>query len=145
MKKEVQIFHHAPEDFNQEIQAAGCYVEVAGRLLLLKRSPRQSEAGLWGIPGGKLEEGESALEAVCRELSEEVAIQLDPTRVRPLGALYFRKPGKEYVFHLFHAELDNLPDLKHSPEHEVFLWATREEFLELPLMTGSVECLNMLK
>ena len=47
-----------------------------GQVLLLKRSASASHhAGMWENPGGKLEPGESYLEAAKRELQEEAGIQ----------------------------------------------------------------------
>ncbi len=47
----------------------------------------------WSIPGGRVEEGESALEAVVRELREEAGAV--PEGLMPLGYYVFRK-GEEF-------------------------------------------------
>jgi 8-oxo-dGTP diphosphatase len=44
-----------------------------GRVLLVKRGMPPS-AGLWSLPGGHIEPGETALDAVHRELREETGI-----------------------------------------------------------------------
>ncbi|WP_225879084.1 NUDIX hydrolase [Zeimonas arvi] len=47
-------------------------------LLLTRRSLRlRSHAGQWALPGGRLDEGESAEQAALRELHEEVGLALD--------------------------------------------------------------------
>jgi 8-oxo-dGTP diphosphatase len=43
-----------------------------GRVLLAQRPPGKHLAGYWEFPGGKLEPGESAEEALARELREEL-------------------------------------------------------------------------
>ena len=50
-----------------------------GRVLACRRAPGKAAAGLWEFPGGKLEPGESAEDALVREIREElgVGIQLD--------------------------------------------------------------------
>ena len=48
-------------------------------------SPLQLHAAQWALPGGRLDEGESAVDAALRELDEEVGIELPPTSV--LGLL----------------------------------------------------------
>jgi len=47
--------------------------DAAGRLLLVKRR-RAPEAGHWGLPGGKVEFGETLVEAVAREIQEELGV-----------------------------------------------------------------------
>jgi ADP-ribose pyrophosphatase YjhB (NUDIX family) len=48
-------------------------VDDAGRLLLVLRG-RAPAAGLWSIPGGKVEPGESLEEATRREVLEETGL-----------------------------------------------------------------------
>ena len=58
----------------------------APALLLTRRSLRLNKhAGQWALPGGRLDEGESAEAAALRELHEEVGLVLDPGAV--LGRL----------------------------------------------------------
>lgn len=52
------------------VSAAGCFVFVGNDLLVLFRR----KDGTWGIPGGKIEEAETPLEAARREMLEEVGI-----------------------------------------------------------------------
>jgi len=45
--------------------------------VLIARRPQSShQGGLWEFPGGKLAEGESPFAALCRELQEELAIDV---------------------------------------------------------------------
>lgn len=46
-----------------------------GKVLLVKRK-RPPSQGLWAIPGGKVEAGESLRQAVVRELAEECGIKV---------------------------------------------------------------------
>jgi 8-oxo-dGTP pyrophosphatase MutT (NUDIX family) len=55
------------------------------RVLLLRRSPEAPQfAGLWDLPGGSVEEGESLEDALVREVHEETG--LTPTILRILHA-----------------------------------------------------------
>jgi mutator protein MutT len=50
---------------------------AAGELLLVRRA----DDGLWELPGGRLELGESAAEAVVREVAEETGVRIRTTAV----------------------------------------------------------------
>ena len=50
-------------------------VEDGGRWLLGRRPAGKRHEGLWEFPGGKLHDGESALEAARRELAEELSLE----------------------------------------------------------------------
>lgn len=46
-------------------------------MLICQRPPEKRHGGLWEFPGGKLEAGESDLDAARRELSEELGVAVD--------------------------------------------------------------------
>ena len=59
-----------------------------GRLLMIKRG-HEPGAGLWSIPGGRIEPGETDAEALVREMFEETGLAVE---VGPLiGSV--RRPG----------------------------------------------------
>ena len=53
-------------------------------LLLAKRPEGKSMAGLWELPGGKIEPGETPELALIRELGEELDVQIEPAALSPL-------------------------------------------------------------
>lgn len=47
--------------------------------LLTRRAPRlSSHARQWAFPGGRIDDGETAFEAACREVEEEIGLLLGP-------------------------------------------------------------------
>ncbi|KAA0967503.1 NUDIX domain-containing protein [Streptococcus cristatus] len=52
-------------------------LQKSGRILLQRRSDK----GTWGIPGGAIELGESATEALIREYYEETGIKIKPLKL----------------------------------------------------------------
>ena len=63
--------------------AAAVIHDDAGRFLLAQRPPGKAYEGYWEFPGGKVEPGESAADAMCRELHEELGIDVDADAVCP--------------------------------------------------------------
>ena len=59
-----------------------------GRLLMIKRG-HEPGAGLWSIPGGRIEPGETDAEAVAREMTEETGLTVQVGRL--IGRV--RRPG----------------------------------------------------
>ncbi len=51
--------------------------DPAGRVLLVERG-RPPGAGLWSLPGGKCEPGESLPAAIAREVREETGLVIEP-------------------------------------------------------------------
>jgi len=112
---------------------------------LLKRHPEKPLGDTWGIPGGKLDEGETPCEGMLRELYEEVGIELEATCAEMFGSLYIEIPDldTQYVFHMFYAPLNAFPPITlHLEEHLEARWVTPEEGMKLPLITGGLEALH---
>src|ERR1041385_1826834 len=56
--------------------AGGAWVDADKRVLIAQRPAGKSMAGLWEFPGGKVESGETPEDALCREIKEELGIEL---------------------------------------------------------------------
>jgi 8-oxo-dGTP diphosphatase len=63
--------------------AAIALFDAGGRLLLQRRPVHKHHGGLWELPGGKVEPGETPRQALARELAEELAIRIDPQALEP--------------------------------------------------------------
>lgn len=57
--------------------AVGVIIRADGRVLMAERPADKPSAGFWEFPGGKFEAGESPVEALARELHEELGVEVD--------------------------------------------------------------------
>ncbi|GHD26024.1 8-oxo-dGTP diphosphatase MutT [Parahalioglobus pacificus] len=60
--------------------AVGVIVNEQGQVLLTRRHNDAHQGGLWEFPGGKVEAGESVVDALARELAEELGISVLASR-----------------------------------------------------------------
>ncbi len=60
--------------------AVGVLYDSQGRVLITRRPEHVHQGGLWEFPGGKVEPGESVLQALARELHEELGVELRSAR-----------------------------------------------------------------
>jgi ADP-ribose pyrophosphatase YjhB (NUDIX family) len=84
-------------------------VAVSGDRVLLHRSQRED---FWSLPGGRLEVGETAAEALRREMREEIGVEVEV------------KPGLLWLVENFfeHWPLDNDTSTPTAHHHEVGLY-----------------------
>lgn len=140
--KRLEIHEIAPEGFIPQVQVAACYLEIDNKLLLLQRASEKLEPGKWGVPAGKLENNETPENAAKRELVEETGISFENSQIQRLNPLYIRKPKVDYVYHLFKIQLDELPEVHLSNEHQSYKWATSKDIEAMALMDGAKEALQ---
>ena len=60
--------------------AIGVLINNDNRVLIAKRSADKYMGNKWEFPGGKVEEGETYQEALCREMQEELGIDVQSTQ-----------------------------------------------------------------
>jgi len=79
--------------------AAAVILDSRGNVYLAKRLSEAHQGGLWEFPGGKVERGESAKQALKRELYEELDIEISSSQ--PFISIPFDYPDKSILLDVF--------------------------------------------
>ena len=74
-------------------------IDGAGQVLMQRRRLTAQHGGLWEFPGGKVEAGETLIESLCREITEELGLTLDPATLDPL--IFAAGPDQPHVILLY--------------------------------------------
>jgi len=88
-------------------------------------------AGLWELPGGKVEDGESDEDALVREFDEEFGVPVEPIAL--IGETSFVHKGSTRSLAAWACRLAGDRELK-LREHLEVRWCLPEESLELPFV-----------
>ncbi|GEE03749.1 DNA mismatch repair protein MutT [Gordonia spumicola] len=97
----------------------------SGRLLLAQRAYPPELAGLWELPGGKVETGETLADALVRELCEELDVEVSAGD--RLDVVVRPKPGLELV--AVRARI--VSGMPRAVEHRAIRWVAADELVEL--------------
>jgi len=79
--------------------AAGILRDTAGRVLISERLCDGPFNGLWEFPGGKIGAGESAVDALHRELAKELGVTV--TAAQPFIQLHHEYPDRTVDLEFF--------------------------------------------
>lgn len=122
------------------VRCVGAIVHDAeGRLLIIRRG-RPPGKGLWSLPGGKVEPGESDAEAVVRELSEETGLRVEPGRL--IGSV--ERPGPDGVTYDIHDYAATVIGgaLRAGDDASEARWTSPAQLRRLPTTDGLIEALT---
>ncbi len=108
-------------------------------LLLLKRPDDIHCGGLWSFPGGRVEEGETHLNAAIRELKEETG--LSATRWRHLGKGSHTYSDRTLNFLFFVCHCPYISGLNSESTHT---WSRVDELEKFPMPEANARLLPML-
>lgn len=112
------------------------YAEKTKRFLFLLRNDYKTP-GTWGIPGGKIDEGETLLEGLIRECNEEIQFFPNNGKLIPLQKFV----NKTFTYHTFFCKVEDefIPLLNN--EHLGYAWIDCEQYPK-PLHPGLFNTVN---
>lgn len=122
------------------VVAVGGVAVVDGALLLVQRATAP-EAGRWTIPGGRVDPGESVLEAVRRELYEETGLRVACGRL--LGWAERRGPGYHFVILDFVVSTGGRGDPSPGSDASAVAWVPLADVPSLDIVSGLADFLRL--
>ncbi|MFV2087964.1 NUDIX domain-containing protein [Micromonospora sp. LOL_021] len=114
-----------------------------GAVLLVHRSPnRRAYPDLWDLPGGHVEAGESELQALAREMHEELGIRIAAESSSRLGDLHAGSGEDALHVGVWHIRDWVGSPTNHAPEeHDDIGWVGISDLGGLPLVFGRLPAL----
>jgi len=111
-------------------------IERDGSVLICQRRPGQAHELKWEFPGGKVEQGETPVAALRRELQEELGIEAEPDA--EITRYEYAYPGKAPILLIFF----RVTRFSGEIENRVFArleWETRERLPQYDFLEGDVD------
>ena len=121
--------------------AAAVLVRDDGRVLLAQRLPGTPYPGYWEFPGGKLEAGESAHDALLRELDEELGVS--GTRAVPWLVQRYSYPHAHVELNFF--RVFGWSGDPRGRDGQALAWQTPGAFEVAPLLPANAAVLRSLE
>ena len=124
------------------VEVVAAVIVRDGKFLLCQRPLHKKHGGMWEFPGGKLEPGETLLQAAQRELIEELAMQVDEIGEIRLSTI---DPLSDCMINFVDVKCSGQPKLI---EHIAVEWVALEKICELSLAPSDqkfVEHMELLR
>lgn len=129
---------NAPKTTQGAHLGANAIITWNGKLLLEKRR----DCDIWGLVGGGVKNYETELQAITREIYEELGLRIPKEQFRKLAV--YGEPGRiaayqdgsiwRMVIVVFGMELDKEPELKISSESRELRFFSREELQDIQIV-----------
>jgi 8-oxo-dGTP diphosphatase len=110
-------------------------------VLSFRRSPELLSGGLWEFPGGKIEAGESPVDALHREVKEE--LEYDLYDLSPLNVAVTEVNGLQIELHCFVSRIERSTAFV-SSDHDEIKWINLNDAKELDWAKPDIPALDLL-
>lgn len=129
---------NAPKTTMRAHLGANAIITCKGKILLEQRR----DSDIWGLIGGGVKKWEEPIQAMCREVYEELGLRIPPERFRKLKV--YGEPGRiaayqdgsiwRMVVVAYLLELDDFPDMKISAESKQLRFFSKEELKDIEIV-----------
>ena len=129
---------NAPKTTMPAHLGANAIITCKGKLLL----ERRRDSNTWGLVGGGVKKSETELQAICREVYEELGLRIPKEKFSRLAV--YGEPGRIAAFRdgsiwrmvivVFGLKLDEEPEMRISAESRELRFFSREELQNIEVV-----------
>ena len=113
-------------------------------ILLLHRKDAVFGNNLYSLPGGKVEQGETARQAIVREVQEELGLNISESNFQLEHTFHCKGTETEFIACVFKADISGLAPINNEPhKHDNMQLFNLEKLPEniIPSHKQAIECI----
>ncbi len=119
------------DDRDKAIVIAVAIIEKKGKLLMVQEAEEEIR-GLWNVPAGHIDSGETPIDAVVREAKEETGFDVKPVSLAQIQS-YKHISGRTSLRFNFYCEIIGGEIKNADSEIQDVRWLSKEELEELKI------------
>jgi A/G-specific adenine glycosylase len=132
-----EIIPEPKKSVTKDVEAVIAVIERDNKFFIQKRDSKGLLADLWEFPGGKIEKGETAYQALCREVREELRVEL--VSAKPLMNVKHFYTQFRVNLNVFECQPKTYPS-----EDATHKWVSRQNLTKYPMPSGSAKIVEKL-
>lgn len=124
----------------KSIEVVAAVIKRGAKVLAVQRGYGEFK-GMWEFPGGKIETGENAIQALRREIREELDMDINVDKF--LTTIRWDYPAFQLTMHCYMCSL--LTDEFHLNEHEASRWLGAAELRSVNWLPADDQVLDLIE
>lgn len=132
MKCITEFLQNFNESTDRRVSSKGIIISPNNKILIVRIQTGCHAEGVWDLPGGGVEDNESLVDCLKREIKEETNLDLDPKSIKKLSITQnfdIPEDGVHAKWNYYRARCTNLNVvlnpakwLNGQPEHSEYMW-----------------------